>query len=76
MASTSANLATGIPNDLIIVGERPYKEYTKWRVVFELLLQCENFHLFKKKSFNEFHKPFFSIAFWRYFANKKKADPD
>jgi hypothetical protein len=27
--STSANLVTGIPNDLIIVGERPYEEYAK-----------------------------------------------
>lgn len=27
--STSANYVTGIPNDLIIVGERPYEEYTK-----------------------------------------------
>jgi hypothetical protein len=27
--STSANLVTWIPNDLIIVGERPYEEYAK-----------------------------------------------
>lgn len=27
--STSANLVTGIPNDLITVGERPYEEYAK-----------------------------------------------
>jgi hypothetical protein len=27
--SISANLVTWIPNDLIIVGERPYEEYAK-----------------------------------------------
>jgi hypothetical protein len=27
---TIANLATWIPNDLIIVGERPKEEYMKW----------------------------------------------
>lgn len=27
--STSANLVTGVPNDLITVRERPYEEYAK-----------------------------------------------
>jgi hypothetical protein len=31
------------------------------------------FFFLKKKSFNEFRKPFWSITFWRYFVNNKKA---
>jgi hypothetical protein len=30
------------------------------------------FSFIKKKSLNEFWKPFFSIVFWWYFSNKKK----
>jgi len=45
-------------------------------VVFELLLQCENFHLFKKNPLMNFTSPFSPLLFGDISPIKKKADPD